>query len=139
MSYLSSRNTPLASIFGGLPPPSAPLGHVWGDDGISCRYRFAVYDIHACPAAPNAVYIFAARQSLTYIPLYIGRAESLSRRLSGHERRDEAIRRGAHHLLVHVPAVTDPIGYAEAERRLIRHYGPALNEQHNLLAALLAR
>lgn len=139
MSHLSSRNTPLASIFAGLPPPSATLGHVWGDDGISYRYRFAVYDIHACPAAPNAVYIFAARQSLTYTPLYIGRADSLSRRLSGHERRDEAIRRGAHYLLVHVPAVTDPIGYAEAERRLIRQYAPALNEQHNRLAALLAR
>ena len=139
MSYLSPRNSPLASIFAGLPPPSALLAHVWGDDGIGYQYRFAVYDIHACPAAPNAVYIFAARQSLTYIPLYVGRAESLSQRLSGHERRDEAIRRGARYLLVHVPAVTDPIGYAEAERRLIRHYAPELNEQHNLLAALLAR
>ena len=30
-------------------------------------------------------------------------------------------------------------GYAEAERRLIRHYAPPLNEQHNPLATLLAR
>ncbi|MBR0683261.1 GIY-YIG nuclease family protein [Roseomonas eburnea] len=139
MSYLSPRNSPLASVFAGLPPPPVPLDQVWGDDGVDYRYRFAVYDIHAYPSAANAVYIFAARQGLTYIPIYVGRAESLSRRLSSHERRDEAIRRGARYLLVHVPAVTDLIGYAEAERRLIRHYAPTLNEQHNLLPALLAR
>lgn len=139
MAFPSPQRSPLASILAGLPPPPAPLGHVWGDDGAGYRYRFAVYDIHACPSAPNAVYIFAALQGLTYVPLYVGRAEALSRRLSDHERRDEAIRRGARYLLVHVPGVSDPVGYAEAERRLIRHYAPTLNEKHNPLAALLAR
>ena len=39
------------------------------------------------------------------------------------------MRLGAWFLLVHIPAASDPIGYAEAERRLIRRYTPALNEQ----------
>lgn len=139
MAFPYAKPSPLGSIFAGLPPASIPLGHVWGNDGAGYRYRFSIYDIHACPSAPNAVYIFAGLQGLTYVPLYVGRAEALSRRLPGHERRDEAIRRGARYLLVHVPGVGDPIGYAEAERRLIRHYAPTLNEQHNPLVALLAR
>jgi hypothetical protein len=71
-------------------------------------------------------------------PVYVGRAEILSRRLTGHDRRKEAIRHGARFLLVHIPAPVDPIPYAEAERRLIRQYTPVLNEQVNALAALFS-
>jgi hypothetical protein len=139
MAFSSAKPSSLGSIFAGLPPPSVPIGHVWGNDGTGYRYQFAIYDIHVCPSALNAVYIFAGLQGRTYVPFYVGRAEALSRRLPGHERRDEAIRRGAQYLLVHVPDAGDPVGYAEAERRLIRHYAPPLNEQHNPLATLLAR
>ena len=120
------------------PPVPIPVGSVWGEDGISHRYRFDVYDIWACPVGANAVYVFARLEGSTYVPVYIGRAEVLSRRLTGHDRRAEAIRRGAHFLLVHIPAPFDPIRYSEAERRLIRQYTPVLNEQFNPLASIFA-
>ncbi len=116
-----------------------PMGSIWGDDGVSHRYRFAIYNIAACPAGVNAVYVFARLEGSVYVPVYVGRADILSRRLTGHDRRDEAIRLGAQFLLVHIPAPSDPIGYEEAERRLIRRYTPALNEQFNPLASLFAR
>lgn len=112
---------------------------MWGVDSLGHEYRFTIYDIRACPPATRAVYVFARLEGRSFAPVYIGRAEALGGRLPGHERRDEAIRRGAHHLLVHVPGALDPVGYVEAERRLIRHYAPPLNEQHNLLADLLSR
>jgi hypothetical protein len=118
-------------------PPVLPQGEVWGYDGLGYRFGFTNYDILACPAGLDAVYVFARREARIYVPLYVGRAEFLSRRLPGHERRDEAISLGASHLLVHIPGASVPIGYAEVERRLIRYYAPVLNEQHNALAALL--
>src|SRR4051794_3328766 len=94
--------------FGGLPwdgpPVPIPIVSIWGEDGISHHYRFDVYDIWTCPAGVNAVYVFAALRGSTYVPVYIGRAEILSRRLTGHERRQEAIRHGARFLLIHTPA-----------------------------------
>ena len=121
------------------PPSLVPFAHVWGDDGIAVRYRFEVYAIEACPPNVHAVYVFAALAGGTYVSLYIGRADILSQRLSSHERRAEAIRRGATHLLVHTPAAGDRIAYDEAERRLIRHYAPPMNEQFNPLASIRAR
>jgi hypothetical protein len=121
------------------PPAPILFGLVWGNDGISHRCRFDIYDIWACPAGVNAVYIFARLEGSTYVPIYVGRAEILSRRLTSHDRRDEAIRHGARFLLVHIPAPLDPISYIEAERRLIQQYTPVLNEQLNPLAALFAR
>lgn len=139
MGYGFLRPTPLAATLAGVPALALPQGNVWGTDGIGMRYRFAIYDIRARPAGLHVVYAFARLEGQIYVPLYIGRAESLSQRLPGHERLDEALRRGARHLLVHMPAARDPIGYADAERRLIRHYAPPLNEQHNPLATLLSR
>jgi hypothetical protein len=116
-----------------------PVGSVWGDDGISHRYRFDIYDIAASPSGVNAVYVFARLEGSMYAPVYVGRADILSRRLTSHDRRDEACRLGARFLLVHIPAPFDPIGYEEAERRLIRRYMPVLNEQFNPLASIWAR
>jgi hypothetical protein len=139
MTYqLLPRQSALASLL--LDPPAAvSYGDVWGEDGIGMRYRFMVYDIDAITYGVDAVYVFARYEAGVYVPLYIGRANILSERLSSHERRFEAKRRGAEFLLVHIPGSGDPVPYAEAERRLIRRFAPALNEQFNPLASLLAR
>lgn len=97
----------------------APRGEVWGSDNINTRYRFTIYDIRAVPSGIDAVYIFARLEGATYVPLYIGRADVLSRRLTGHERKAEAIRRGATFLLVHELGAQPRVPYKEAERRLI--------------------
>ena len=131
------------NTFGGLAwdhsAAPTPIASIWGEDGISHHYRFDVYDIGDCPAGVNAVYVFAGLQASIYVPVYIGRAEILSRRLTGHDRRHEAICYGARFLLIHTPAPLDPISYIEAERRLIQQYAPVLNEQFNPLAAAFAR
>ena len=124
--YLRS---PLANLF--AQPVTMPFGTVTGFDGVDTNYQFQVYDIDACPAGAEAVYIFAKFEAGIYVPIYIGRAESLSQRLSGHERRAEAIRLGARYLLVHTPGRGARVAFDEAERRLIHHYAPALNQQFN--------
>jgi excinuclease UvrABC nuclease subunit len=60
--------------------------------------------------------------------MYMGRAERLDRRLSGHEKLDRAKRLGANELWVHQPMVGDPIPYWQVESRLIKRYSPPLNE-----------
>ena len=85
---------------------------------------------HAIPRATNSVYLFCKVQGGQYVPLYIGKATELSKRLVGHERLDEAIRLGATHLLAHAPGLGARVHYLEAERRLIGHYAPILNVQH---------
>jgi predicted GIY-YIG superfamily endonuclease len=137
MSYGSFSPSALASIFAYQSAPQVlSYGFVWGDDGVDSQYRFDIYDISASPVGTNAIYVFARLEGSTYLALYIGRAEVLERRLSNHERRDEAIRQGARALLVHIPGSAPRVAYVEAERRLIRRYGPILNEQHNPLAGL---
>lgn len=117
-----------AMPFGGFPMPHGTLSV---SDGVDTNYRFTVYDIRAVPAAVDAVYIFARREGNVYVPLYIGRAEFLSRRLRAHERLPDALKQGATHLLVHQPGHLPRVSYKEAERRLIHRYTPALNEQYN--------
>lgn len=111
-------------------PSYTPIGSVEGSDGIDTRYSFGIYSINALPSASNAVYMFCYVQSGSYVPVYIGKAESLYDRLFGHERKQEAIRIGATHLLVHSPGYGARVHYLEAERRLIAQYNPVLNTQH---------
>lgn len=108
----------------------SPITFIKGFDGIDTDYTFGVYSIHSSPSATNAIYMFCNIQGGQYVPLYIGRAEDLNNRLTGHERLAEAIRLGATHLLVHTPAYAARVHYLEAERRLIAHYNPVLNVQH---------
>jgi excinuclease UvrABC nuclease subunit len=103
---------------------------VKGGDGLGIEYSFGVYDIRALPSATNAVYLFCKIENGNYVPLYIGKAENLSNRLSGHERKDEAIRLGAKYLFVHAPGFAAMVGYLEVERRLIARYDPVLNTHH---------
>ena len=112
-------------------PAPQMLGSLSGFDGVDTDYSFGIYAIDATPAGVNAVYMFCRLEGRIYVPIYIGRAEILSERLRGHERRAEAIRLGAGALLVHTPpAIGARVDYITAERRLIAHYNPALNTQH---------
>lgn len=131
MMYASSRNPASASL-------PLPIAMVDGFDGIDTDYTFGVYDINALPSGANAVYMFCKVQNNNYMPLYIGRAEDLSGRLSDHERKLEAIQLGARYLLVHTPLLLGArVHYIEAERRLIRKYNPILNTQHRTLGSIL--
>lgn len=132
---MSMTNSLLAAALrASLPTPSAlPVDTAFAEDLLGMRYRFDVYDIRARPSGVEAVYWFAGLSASTYVPLYIGRADILSTRLASHDRIDEAIRRGATHLLVHIPGPADPIRFADVERRLISRFCPPLNEQYNWL------
>lgn len=121
-----------AALRGSLPTPLAfAVDTAFAEDGLGMRYRFDVFDIRARPPGVEAVYWFAKLTESTYVPLYIGRADILSRRLASHDRIDEAIRGGATYLLVHIPGPTDPVRFADVERRLISRFCPPLNEHHN--------
>ena len=132
---LNNSNAHRATLSNALlrPPASVPLDCAWADDDFGIRYRFDVYSIRDRPIGVNAVYWFAFKTAYSYVPLYIGRAEMLSDRLPGHERLPEAIRRGATHLLVHVPGAHDLVKFAEVEKRLIQCFSPPMNTQHNTL------
>lgn len=108
----------------------SPIASIKGFDGVDTDYSFGIYLIHATPSATNSVYLFCKVQGRQYVPLYIGKAVDLRKRLVGHERLSEAIRLGATHLLVHSPGFGARVHYLEAERRLIGHYSPTLNVQH---------
>lgn len=117
-----------------LAPNASPawmLGTIRGFDGIDTTYTFGVYDISALPSGLSAVYMFCKIENGLYVPLYIGRAINLPDRLSGHEKKSQAIRLGATYLLVHTPPIVGArVDYVTAEKRLIRHYNPVLNTQH---------
>jgi hypothetical protein len=116
-----------------------PTDSVWLADGIDTRYRFDVYDLSARPRETNAVYAFAQQDYLGlsgYRILYIGKAEQIADRLSGHEKKETAIALGANKLLMHKPRSFDRISYLEAERKLIAAYAPILNFQHNPLGGI---
>ncbi len=130
---ISPQNALAYALCGFAQATPVPSGSVTGFDGIDTNYRFDVYRIFERPAGVNAVYAFATLAGTTYLPLYIGRADILSSRLADHDRREEAVARGATHLLVHVPGTLDRINYKEAERRLIQFFAPPLNTQHNPL------
>lgn len=91
----------------------------------SVRYLFNVHRIGEKPAYTNCVYVFAKDG----LPLYIGKAEKLAERLSGHEKLLPAILIGANQLFVHSPTALCAVTYSEAEERLIGIYNPPLNDK----------
>ncbi len=112
-------------------PPPVPHGEFWVEDGSGMRFRFWRFPIDARPIITNAVYGMISSAGLLSSAnrlMYLGRAERLDRRLSGHEKLDRAKRLGANELWVHQPMVGDPIPYWQVESRLIKRYSPPLNE-----------
>lgn len=91
----------------------------------SVRYSFNVHRIGEKPAYTNCVYVFTKDG----LPLYIGKAENLTERLSGHEKLLPALLLGANQLFVHSPTLLCAVPYSEAEERLIGAYNPPLNDK----------
>ncbi|MBX9909755.1 MAG: hypothetical protein K2Z25_13715 [Beijerinckiaceae bacterium] len=122
-------------------PPPAPFGEYWVEDGYGFHYRFWRYELGDRPRHQNAVYALVTARiglGLTLLPLveYIGRAEDTFDRLNGHERLTDAHHRGATELWIHRPGILDPIGFHEAESRLIERYSPPLNRQRPVSHAM---
>jgi hypothetical protein len=89
---------------------------------------FLVCDFNANWAAVGGLYIFAYLAKDGWFPLYVGKTENFSNRLPNHERKDEAIKRGATHVLaVRVPQAANR---DRLEILLIQHLQPRMNEQH---------
>ncbi len=113
-----------------LTMPSSYFGDVYLDDGAGIRYTFSSFGIHDKISGRDAVYAFATQDAFGSTIHYIGKADDLGTRLSGHERLNDAIRAGANRVLVHIPGPGFIVGHLEAEKRLISRYNPALNTQH---------
>ena len=74
-------------------------------------------------------YMFVKPANGGYLPVYIGRAESLRDRLSNHERAAEARLAGATLIMAHTTPAGEQ-GSADEERNLIAKWQPPLNVQH---------
>jgi len=103
-------------------------------DGFGGQFLFRPFVLDAKPDYSRVVYAFATPEQRV---LYFGRAEDLPQRLYGHERKDEAAAFGATELWVHQPAPNAPLNYIAAEQHLIRACAPMMNDQHNIVRALL--
>ncbi len=68
-------------------------------------------------------------QNGNYLPVYIGQADSLRKRVSNHERLDEAKRLGAKFVMTHTTPAGEVARLAE-EADLIAYWQPALNTHH---------
>lgn len=120
--YLPSKPRRVAR---GLFPPTVVLS-----DG-DWEFGFRRLHVDSVIEARFAVYAWT---TLNYMTLYIGRAKDLVDRQANHERREEAIRRGAVWLLIHEPGPNAEIPYDEVERRLIGALRPVMNDKFNPLA-----
>jgi hypothetical protein len=63
------------------------------------------------------------------LPVYIGQADSLKKRLPNHERWAEAQRAGAKYVMAHTTPGGESVRLAE-EKDLIQQWNPALNTHH---------
>ncbi len=103
-----------------------PYGwHVWRGES-SRRYRFKITKtIEALPDA-GGIYVMVRRTAFFFLkPIYIGKASNLQGRLEGHERWEEARKKGAserHYLCIRSENKRQKI-----EEDLIRRYRPKLN------------
>lgn len=103
-----------------------PYGwHVWRGES-SRRYRFKITKtLDALPDA-GGIYVMVRRTAFFFLkPVYIGKASNLQGRLDGHERWEDARKKGAserHYLCIRSENKRQKI-----EEDLIRKYNPKLN------------
>jgi hypothetical protein len=102
-------------------------------DNAGKTYR---YWLLPTPREPSSIkdeagnYVFVKRlPNGNFVPLYFGVADSLRKRISGHDRWDDAVRAGATHIFSHTTPSGDAVRCAE-ERALIQRWNPPLNVQH---------
>jgi hypothetical protein len=90
-------------------------------------------NFHICNFGGNwlsvgGIYVFSYLAKNGWFPLYVGQTEDFSTRLPNHERKSEAIKRGATHVLaVRVPLAANRDKY---EKLLIVQLQPPMNEQY---------
>lgn len=92
------------------------------------KYNFDVYQHGAAWNEVGGVYIFCGlSQQNLWVPIYIGKADSLRNRIPSHEQWNPARRLGATH--VHALVVEQEATRAVIEATLIRAFQPVLNTQ----------
>jgi len=101
-----------------------------GKSGTKYRYyTLSSLEASKIKASPGN-YIFAKRSDAGgMIPIYIGKTEDLSARLSNHEKWASAKRHGATHVYAHTSTGTEQSRLNE-EQDLIARWNPPLNVHH---------
>ncbi len=101
-----------------------------GLSGRPYRYYFLPNISAGAVKAEPGNYVFAKRlPNGNWAPIYFGKAENLSARLSQHEQWEPAKRQGATHVFAHTSTGTEQSRLAE-ERDLIQRWNPPLNVHH---------
>ncbi len=99
-----------------------------GSSGKSYRYWFSAFIDTFKDEGGNYMFV-KPLQNGNYLPVYIGQADSLQKRLSNHERLDEAMRLGATFVMTHTTPAGEAARLAE-EADLIAYWQPILNTHH---------
>lgn len=98
-----------------------------GKSGKLYRYWFVQSVSANGLSATGGNYLFVKKlQTNTLVPVYIGQADDLSKRLPSHERWGEAARSGASFIMAHTTPAGEGARLAE-ERDLIEKWDPLLN------------
>lgn len=96
------------------------------------KYRFWFIDLSLKSLVrQSGIYMFVRqsnRERNQWVPVYIGVADDLVNRLTGHERWEEAKRHGATHVMAQGQA--DQTAREKAEQDLIGYWNPPLNTHH---------
>jgi hypothetical protein len=98
-----------------------------GSFGTKHRFWFVELSLAGLYRQPG-VYIFVRRANPGWLPVYIGIADDLVDRLTGHDRWAEAQQLGATHLMAQVQI--DRTAREKAEQDLIGYWNPPLNTHH---------
>ena len=100
-----------------------------GSTGAKYRFWFIELSLAGVHRQPGAyMFVRMANQGGGWVPVYIGIADNLVDRLTGHERWAEAKQLGATHVMAQVQA--DRTAREKAEQDLIAHWNPPLNTHH---------
>jgi hypothetical protein len=99
-------------------------------DRFGNRYEYTLCLFDGAWNEIPGIYIFVKWGGTSWVPLYIGQAESFKNRLcASHECWSKAVALGATHVLArHAP---NAMARSSEEQRLIETYNPPLNVQHN--------
>ena len=103
-----------------------PYGwHVWRGE-TKTRYRFKITKTDKAIPDAGGVYVMVRRTLFFFLkPVYIGKASNLQSRLIGHERWEEARKKGASER--HYLCIRSEEKRSRIEEDLIRGYTPKLN------------
>ena len=92
------------------------------------KSEFDVFSLNTDWNDVGGIYIFCYLGEEYWHALYIGQADSFKNRLSGHDRLDEAKRKGATH--IHARTVAQQAQRNALEKQLIEYMQPTMNTQN---------